>query len=237
MKLKYRAVLFDLDDTLFDHQRHRREALQALAQAAGLSQPCDVLALERAQDRHGERSQQLLLAGELSPEQAVLERMRGTLLDFGASTSDERLLQLEEIYNRAFEREWTTVPGAIELLDALRAAGARIILITNGGTQAQHRKLERLGLRSWLDDVIVSEEAGCEKPSSEYFEIALERACCGPRECVVVGDLWHTDIIGAHRAGMDAIWLNRYGRSRGLEAQPIEITGFVPLEQVLRHFR
>jgi HAD superfamily hydrolase (TIGR01549 family) len=237
MSLKYRTVLFDLDDTLFDHQRHRRDALRALGQAAGFPHGFDVLALERAQDRHSAHTEQLLLAGRLSPEQALLERMRGTLLEFGISAGDERMLQLEDIYRTAFfEREWTTVPSAIQLLDALRRAGARIVLITNGGTQAQYLKLDRLGLRRWLDDVVVSEEVGCEKPSREYFEIALARARCGPSECVVVGDLWHTDIIGAHRMGIDAIWLNRYAHARGKEARAVEITGFVPLEKTLRLF-
>jgi HAD superfamily hydrolase (TIGR01509 family) len=236
MRLKYRAVLFDLDDTLFDNQRHRRDALKAIGQAVGLSQGFDVLALERAHDRHSERTQQLLLTGELSPEQALLERMRGTLLDFGVSASDERLLQLEALYRAEFDREWTTVPGAIELLDALREAGARIVLITNGRMQDQYPKLERLGLRKWLDGVVVSEEVGCEKPSSEFFEIALQQAGFGPTECVVVGDLWHIDIIGAHRMGIDAIWLNRYAHPRGADAAPIEIAAYEPIDDVLRHF-
>jgi putative hydrolase of the HAD superfamily len=237
MKLKYRAVLFDLDDTLFDHQRHRRDALKTLAQAAGFGSHADILALECAHDRHSERAHQLLLAGELSLEQERIERTRGALLEFGVSLNEKKLLDLENIYLAAYDREWKTVPGAIELLRALRQAGAWISVITNGHALEQYPKLQRLGLTSLLDDVVVSEEAGCEKPSRQYFEHALARARCHPGECVVVGDLWHTDIIGAHQSGIDAIWLNRYARPLGPDARAVEITGFVPIEETLRLFQ
>jgi HAD superfamily hydrolase (TIGR01509 family) len=236
MRLKYRTVFFDLDDTLFDHQRHRRDALIALRQAAGLADDIDVLALERAHDRHQQLTEQRLMAGELSLAQARLERLRGTLREFGTDAGDEQLLALENIYVAAYEREWTTVPGAIELLHALRQAGARLVLITNGRVQNQYPKLERLGLRAHLDEVLVSEEVGCEKPSMQFFQLALARGRCRANEGIVVGDLWHTDILGAHQMGMAAIWLNRYGYPRGPLAQPIEITSYVPLEQTLRLF-
>jgi len=236
MRLKYKTVLFDLDDTLFDHQWHRRDALQALRDEAGLSYDIDVLALERAHDRHSDRAHQLLVSGELSPEQERIERMRGTLLEFGVRAGDERLLNLENVYAAAYDRDWKTVPGAVELLDALRAAGAWISVITNGCARDQYPKLERLGLGSRLDDVVVTDLTGCEKPSQRFFEVALSRAGSKPGECVVVGDLWHADIVGAHRSGIDAIWLNRYALAPGRDARAIEITSYLPTEATLRHF-
>src|SRR4051812_8758827 len=97
MKLKYRTVLFDLDDTLLDHQLMRRNALVALRHAV-LPHDIEILALARAHDRHLERTNQLVLAGELSPGQARTEWMKGTLSDLGVSAQPERLLELEDIY-------------------------------------------------------------------------------------------------------------------------------------------
>src|SRR4051794_4614515 len=113
MKLKYRTVLFDLDDTLLDHQPMRRNALDAIRQAL-LPEDIDVLALARAHDRHLNRTNQLVLAGALSPEQARTEWMKGTLSDFDVSVAPQRLLELEEIYQAAYDCEWSAVPGAIE---------------------------------------------------------------------------------------------------------------------------
>jgi HAD superfamily hydrolase (TIGR01509 family) len=234
--LRYRAVFFDLDDTLFDHQAHRREALAALKYAAGLNPAISVASLEAAHERHLQRTHSLLLAGGCTLKQARLERLQGTLADHGVEASGSRLAQLETIYRRAYDRDWRHVPGSIELLDCLRGAGAWIGVVTNGREVDQVPKMERLGLVGRFDGVLISEVLGCEKPSLEFFAKAASSARVDASECVVVGDLWNTDIVGAVASGMSAIWLNRYGREPQTDAAAIEINSFRPLKTVLNHF-
>lgn len=233
--LRYKAVFFDLDDTLFDHRAHRREALAALRAAVRLNG--DVAAsLEAAHERHLQRTHGLLLAGAITLEQARLERLRGALADHGLEVDDERLASLEAVYRSAYDRHWRSVPGSVELLDALKRAGAWVAVATNGRKNDQLAKLQRLGLLPRVDDVLISEELGCEKPSLEFFALAAKRARCQACECVVVGDLWNTDIVGATASGMSAVWLNRYQRDPQANAAATEIRSFQPLESVLEHF-
>jgi len=82
--------------------------------------------------------------------------------------------------------------------------------------------------------VFISEVMGCEKPA-RFAQIAAT-ACVDPSDCVVVGDLWNTDIVGAAASGMSAVWLNRYDRKPLTNAAATEITSFEPLESVLKHF-
>lgn len=234
--LKYRAVLFDLDDTLFDHQVHRREALAALLVAVGLHPETGIASLEAAHEEHLQRTHSLLLAGRLTLESARLERLRGTLMDHGVLAGEGRLRELEAVYRQAYDRHWRPVPGSIELLDALRALGAWVGIVTNGRKQDQFPKLERLGLLARVDGILISEELGCEKPSTEFFARAAAQANVHPTSCVVVGDLWNTDVVGAVASGMSAIWLNRYSRRPQTDAVAIEIASFVPLASVLAHF-
>lgn len=234
--LRYKAVFFDLDDTLFDHQAHRREALAALKAAARLPSEIEIASLEAAHERHLQRTHGLLLAGAITLERARLERLRGTLADHCLQVDGEQLASLESVYRAVYDRHWRSVPGSIELIDTLRRAGAWLGVVTNGRTGDQLPKLERLSLLPRLDDVLISGELGCEKPSPEFFALAAKRARCQARECVVVGDLWNTDIVGATASGMSAVWLNRYGRDPQTNAAATEIKSFRPLESVLEHF-
>lgn len=236
MQLRYKAVLFDLDDTLFDHQFHRRRALQALKVAAGLPDHIGLGQLETAHEGHLQRTHVLLLAGKMSLDQARSERLRATLGDCGRQVHGDEMPAFELAYRSAYEQGWQAVPGAIALVDALREAGARIGVVTNGRAQDQYPKLDRISLRARVDFVVVSQEVGCEKPSREFFALAATRARADFHECVVVGDLWNTDIAGALGCGMGAVWLNRYERPSGRDARVAEIRSFTPLDSVLRHF-
>src|SRR6476661_528179 len=95
--LRYKAFFFDLDDTLFDHQVHRREALTALKVAAGLSPETAIASLEASHERHLQRTHGLLLAGAITLERARLERLHGTLADHGLQADAEQLASFEEI--------------------------------------------------------------------------------------------------------------------------------------------
>lgn len=60
-----------------------------------------------------------------------------------------------------------------------------------------------------FDSVTYSQEVGTAKPDPRVFQRALQRASCGPGDAAHVGDSWEADYLGAKRAGLRAIWLNR----------------------------
>jgi HAD superfamily hydrolase (TIGR01509 family) len=101
---------------------------------------------------------------------------------------------------------WERVPGDVEpFLARLKDAGIRLVLVSNAnGTVRRH--FERLGLARYFHTLIDSHEEGVEKPDPRLFEIALERSGAAAGRAVHVGDLYHVDVLGARRAGIDA-WL------------------------------
>jgi HAD superfamily hydrolase (TIGR01509 family) len=236
MTPRYRAALVDLDDTLFDHQAHRREALTALSESVPSLRGVKLADLESSHETHLVRTHMALLNGQFSFSQARLERMRGLLSDFGANADDAELEECEHIYRRAYNREWRAVPGSRELLKALRELGVWIGVATNGLWSEQTEKLRVLGFDGAVDDIIVSENVGHRKPTRQFFEHALSRAGVGPSECVVIGDLWDVDIQGALDMGIDAIWLNRYGRTCVPTATVVEVLSLLPTNAVLHFF-
>jgi putative hydrolase of the HAD superfamily len=236
MKPRFKAALFDLDDTLFDHQFHRREALTALRDVVAIDPAVTLAQLEEAHDVHLQRTHQLWLAGHLTLDEARRERLHATLRGFGVVADEAALRACEAAYRTAYDRGWRPIAGAIELLQALKQAGLQICLITNGGSREQRHKVEVLGLTPWLDHVFISAEMGCEKPAREYFDFALAGAGVAAEECIVVGDFWPNDIAGALTAGCEAIWLNRYQRTGGPHPRVREVTGWEPLGEVLPLF-
>ncbi len=236
MTPKYRAALFDLDDTIFDHQRHRGEALCAVVRTVPELAAVDLMDLEAAHDVHLQRTHVDLLDGRLSAGEARTERMQSLLADFGVRGDPALADRCEAAYRAAYDREWRAVPGARELLQSLRASGIWLGVITNGLLSEQAAKLERIGLDAAVDALIASEAVGSRKPARDFFAHAVARARVSCSQCVVVGDLWDIDIRGALDSGIDAIWLNRYGRRSEPHPKVIEIRTFTPGAEILNLF-
>lgn len=236
MKPKYRAALFDLDDTLFDHQAHRREALAAVARSVPALSDAALPALEAAHDVYLQTTHLAVLDGTLSIAEARIRRMQGMLGDFGVRADAALANRCEQIYREAYDRDWRPVPGAPELLRSLRELGLWIGIITNGLWSEQTVKLRRLGLEAAVDEMVVSEVVGWQKPAREFFAHAVARTGAPPSACIVIGDLLETDIKGAMDFGLDAIWLNRYGRTCEPHPSVVEITSLTPLETTLQLF-
>ena len=83
----------------------------------------------------------------------------------------------------------------------------------------------------FVDALIVSAEVEAAKPDPAVFMAALQRIHCQPREAVMVGDSWEQDILGAVRAGIRAVWLNRFGLLCPDSTLAAEINSFTPIEK------
>lgn len=204
-----RAVLADLDDTLFDHRHATRAALGVLHAEVPAFR---AWAREEFAVRHSEMLElmhQAVLARQMTIEAARIMRFE-RLLD-AAAGAPAMASELARRYREQYEAAWQPVPGAIALASALKRAGIGFVIVTNNVTSEQVLKLDRCGLRPYVDALITSEDVGVTKPGARIFEAALAAAGVGPAEAVMLGDSWLTDVAGAQAAGVRAVWLNRAG--------------------------
>ena len=95
-------------------------------------------------------------------------------------------------------------PGALELLDAARAQGLALGIISNWSARLPGL-LERLGVAARVDFVLCSAIEELEKPDVEIYRRALARACVAPDEALHAGDDLEKDYLGARRAGVRAV--------------------------------
>lgn len=99
-------------------------------------------------------------------------------------------------------------PETIGVLQRFRREGPPLHLVSNN-TDYLLETVSRLGWTDYFGSITYSQEAGAEKPDPRVFRLALERAGVGPQDALHVGDSWEADYLGATKAGLRAVWLNR----------------------------
>ncbi len=204
------AVLFDIDDTLFDHTGCTRDALAVLRERYPDLQAVAPDAMAQEYKRVLEALHLQVLAGALTIDAARVERFERLFAFAGVSVDAQAALEAAALYRSSYLSAWREVDGARELLSALRGRAATAI-VTNNIAKEQRRKIASCGFEPLVDAVVISEEAGVTKPDPRIFEIALERLGCPASEAVMVGNAWDTDVLGARAAGIRPIWFNRTG--------------------------
>lgn len=200
-------ILFDLDDTLFDHTHASRAALAHMHDLHFADVAFETFVHEHV--RLLEIYHHRFLSGELTMDQARAARMRALFLTFGQHIDDEAALDVGAQYRREHQSNRRLVDGARELLDAL-SSKSRLGIVTNNSVTEQMEKLRTLDIGRYFDTLVMSEDVGIAKPDKRIFEIALERIGAKPHETVMIGDSYTNDVIGAVGAGIAAIWFNRF---------------------------
>jgi len=225
------AVLFDLDDTLFDHSACTRAALADLRIRFAVLGHVPGALVESEHHRLLEELHRQVLAGRLTVDDARVERFRRLLAFAGGTPDAASTTDVAAAYRAAYLTHWRPVEGALELLEALHGRISTGV-VTNNVASEQRQKIAACGFGPLLDAVIISEEAGVAKPDPRIFSLALDALGREAGETVMIGDAWETDIAGARAAGIRPIWFNRLGAASP-DRRVTEIHSLVPSSLVL----
>lgn len=220
-----KAVLFDMDDTIVDHALTCRDALACLRRDAPSLRRRSLDALWTEYSRLLEEVHPDVVSGVLAPEKARIERFRRLATFSGVEVSSEEAQAWSTAYRTHYQSRRRLVPGARRLLERLHRR-AVVGVVTNSRVVEQDEKVARFGLSGLLDFLLVSESVGVSKPDPEIFAMALDRASAEPGETVMIGDSWERDVLGARRAGIAAIWFNRFERSPPSSDPVPQLTSF-----------
>jgi len=105
------------------------------------------------------------------------------------------------------------VENAAECLARL-AVRATCHLATNAqdsDRESIHRALQRGGIDAYLQEVFCFKDVGHMKPEPAYFGFIVDKLGCSPADVVMVGDSLASDVLGAMRCGLQAVWYNPAG--------------------------
>ena len=227
------AVLFDVDDTLFD-----RRGAQDLV--------LDIIVNEHAALFDGLDMEEVRRTFAESDEITSRENDEGTLQEgFRARRSKLflEMLQLDvsswediaALYVKRLPTVDAPVPGVQRVIEE-PAKGFKLGVVSNGFRDVQYRKLDSLRIRERFGCIVLSEEVGLNKPDPGIFKYAASVLKVEPSACLYVGDLFDMDVVGAKQAGMLACWFNPSGAAppRHDIAPDLEIRKLVALLQILR---
>jgi putative hydrolase of the HAD superfamily len=219
------TVLFDLDDTLHDDSRAYRAAARLAADDVARSHGIASDVLASAYDREVKRFWGNLTAAQLSIgiDDSRTQMWYAALL--AAGIDDRALAQATAAsYSRYRSDVLELAPGALALVETLRARGCKLGIVTNGFAATHHDKIARLGLTQRVDAVFLADEMGMVKPDPGVFTHAMAQLGSTAGRTAMVGDRYDRDIAGALALGLFTVLIDVHATPLPANAPPPDAT-------------
>jgi HAD superfamily hydrolase (TIGR01549 family) len=205
-----KAVLFDLDDTLYDRAGVQDKALEIIVKKL----PVLFKGIEMERISAAFYESDMIVTVEFdagAPLEGLRDRRSGLFLR-ALGLPEEYAVTITRIYMDEYPKLKSEVPGAVATVRSL-VKSYKVGIVSNGFADVQHRKLETLELLSDIPSITLSDETGLRKPDPEIFIRGALQLEINPSECLYVGDSYVNDIIGAANAGMLTCWFNRENKT------------------------
>lgn len=212
-----KAVVFDVDDTLYDLSTPFKETCrEVFPEDTGLDLEGAFLASRRYSDSVYASS----LSGKISMEEMYIYRFENAFRDYGKKIDAQTALLFQAVYEQK-QQEIKMTEAMKKLLENL-SGNMKLGIVTNGPTQHQWDKVNALGVEKWIpkEHIFISGELGIAKPDVAIFDAALQKLDLQKEEVCYVGDSFDNDIVGAKHAGWKAVWYNHRGRESTGDVMP-----------------
>ena len=205
-----KAVFFDLDGTLCDSDTAWHSAVSETFQRLRKHYPnVSERGLTNAWTKVLRKLFQQLNAGKCSMAEVRDSRFPSLFKELGLPEGS-----ITEELNDFLSSHYLTglrLYDDVTVIEELHAY--HVGIITNGAhddhTDSQLSKVRHLGLSERIQSLTISGEVGIRKPKVGIFKVACERAGVSPKEAMFVGDTVESDIVGANRAGMTSVFIDR----------------------------
>lgn len=200
-----KLIIFDLDRTIFDWDYVQKVAFEQINTLLPPINTDDFWAFYL-------NNQELLfkkyVEKTITIEQFRFLRFSQSLEHF--SVFDHQLAQnLSETFLRITHNTQAFCLGAEQILDYVKALELTIVLLTNGPSIGQRKKIKNLDLEKYFHKIYISEETGHPKPKPDAFLQILNYLNVQPQHCLMIGDDWEVDLVQAKKLGMQTFWVQQ----------------------------
>ena len=206
------AIFFDLDGTILDWQTGMEESWLAACEAHidGSVAPAELHEAIQARRTWFWEDPERARNGRMDLDGASREIVVRALADAGIE-SRELAHRVADDYRVRRIADIAPYPGAVETLEAIRARGIPMALITNGAARNQRRSVDKFGLAPFFDCIVIEGEFGVGKPDERVFNHARQALGASFESTWMVGDNLEADIAPAVSLGMHAVWVDEEG--------------------------
>lgn len=227
--MKYKILLFDLDDTLLDFGANEADSLNKLFEQNGYDFTDELFQVYNSVNK-------ALWAdyenGRIPLDDVLYSRFSETMLKLGKVVDG---VEWDSMYRELLGCGCQLMEGALEVCRSLSETH-RLFIITNGITKTQLKRIRQSGLSVYFEDVFDSQSIGFQKPSREFFEYVMKHIKdFRPEEALVIGDSLNTDIKGGSLSGIDTCWINSKSQKGAAEIQSTyTISSLTELPDILK---
>lgn len=212
--MKFKTLLFDVDDTLLDFRLTEKKALQALFQEE------NILLTDEIEATYQKINRQLWRDFEQGKtDKATVTDTRFSLL-FEQLNKSVDGKELGEKYRQHLSQGHDLLGNSKAIIEELNK-DYELYIVTNGVAKTQYQRLNDSQLTPYFKDIFVSEEVGFQKPMIEYFDYVFKRIPDFDREkTMIIGDSLVSDIQGGNLADIQTLWLNPTKQREETSIQP-----------------
>lgn len=228
----YKHLFIDLDDTLWDTFNNNKESLKEVYDIYEFNR--SYASFEVFFDRwfpYNNHLWDLYRQEKISKQELVTKRFKHMVEPMGITDIDFIQQLNKEFFQRSSSKS-RLLPFALDILQYLQDKYTLHIL-SNGFREVQYKKMDNSGLTSFFDKIILSEDAGANKPSKDIFDYALSITNARREEVLMIGDSWEADIIGAHDSNIHQVWYNPHRLNQSNFTPTYEISDLKELQNIL----
>jgi putative hydrolase of the HAD superfamily len=208
-------MLIDMDDTILSAHGHPEIAWNIVATefAGELGQ----FSPRQVADAIADTARQFwAVAGaewrlKLAEARAEVVRRGLATLAGGAALPADLAVRLAERFTTYRDEQMFVFPGAHDAIDALKARGVKLALVTNGAADIQRGKIERFALAHRFDHIQIEGEHGFGKPEERAYRHAMDALGVTAGETWMIGDNLEWEVVVPQRLGIYAIWIDVHG--------------------------
>lgn len=200
--MKYKTLLFDVDDTLLDFKQNEQVSMQKLFDYVGHPLTEEIF------ERYKRINHQLWASfecGEITKDEVIGTRFQKLFSELSIDVTGK---QVEAYYQEQLSNGVYLFEGAYELCQQL-STEFDLYIVTNGIANTQYKRLKSAGLDKLFQSIFVSEEVGYQKPDIQFFQRVFEDIKSFEKDrTLIIGDSLTSDILGGNNAGIDTCWYN-----------------------------
>lgn len=225
--MKYENYIFDLYGTLVDIHTDEDDAKLWEALAAFYAKQGACYTAKELQEAYAKGVQEALEVVEEIQVETVFRQLYEAK---NVTASDTLVLETCRFFRDTSTEYIRLYPWSLPILDALKAEGKGIYLLSNAQRSFTEHELNKLGLTPYFDDIMISSDCGVKKPNLMFFKMLIKRHNLSPKECLFVGNDETCDVFGAKKAGMNTFYMHTNcspeytGKHRAtyIEMEPLE---------------